>query len=296
MSWIETIWSVAADNVDVLLANTLSLGSIGSYEPVPLSFDTDVISGETRAEAERTLHIYFSAATPISDLAASLRAMEGDGVRLLTIDTIAQGDWATAWKKYFKPFHLTDQIVIRPSWESYTPQPGEHIITLDPGMAFGTGQHDSTRFCAELLSQIRKEHPQHCSLLDVGCGSGILSMAGKALGFNPVMGIDNDPHAVEVAKDNLALNPQLGTIRFEVCNDALTQPSVEKADVVVANIIAEVLCHLKPRLLDFLKPGGLLILSGIIPERANDIEMTFSTLRLLEKKESKEWRAYLYSK
>ena len=120
-------------------------------------------------------------------------------------------------------------------------------------------------------------------------------MENFKLGFAQVIGIDNDPQAIEVAHENLARNPDLAPLPFQVCSDDLSHPALPQADVVVANIIAEVLCDLKRELLHLLKPGGLLILSGILQERAHTIEATFKELTLLEKKSSPEWCAYLLS-
>jgi ribosomal protein L11 methyltransferase len=225
---------------------------------------------------------------------------------LLILNRIPQGDWAFAWKKYFKPFFLTPEIVIRPSWEEYKIQRQEKVIVIDPGMAFGTGQHDTTKFCAELICELKHDHPELKSLIDVGCGSGILSFIAKKVGFTSVVGFDIDPESIEACLENLERNPDLGEIEF-LLNDGQFSNSPNPllsrggSNVVVANIIAETLCEMKEQLLQLMTPKGYLILSGIMTGREKMIADCFgvktsgrTSLQLITRKDSLDWHATLY--
>jgi ribosomal protein L11 methyltransferase len=284
--WLETRWSLPKAEVDALTARLELLNCLGSFETMGL---------DDAEEAKRTLAevvAYF----PDGDaqhLQSSLKPLLAEAVQLQSLTRLPQGDWATAWKKYFKPFFLTPEILIRPSWEEYTPVGDEKILTLDPGMAFGTGQHDTTRFCAEFLCELASKQKGQ-SLLDVGCGSGILSLIGKAVGFAPVTGVDNDPAAIETAIENRARNPQLEPVTFLATKGELTESGIVPADVLVANIIAEALCELKAALIKLVRPGGQIILSGILPERAHLVTDAYKDLELLSQKTSVGWHAYLY--
>lgn len=290
-TWVETKWTLPKIEVEDLLSRLLVLESIGSLENLHPN-------SQQEENKDRTELVVYFPDQDVEALAEVLHAYERDRISCRSIERIGQGDWATAWKAHFKPFFLASDVVVRPSWESYTPAGDEKIVVLDPGMAFGTGQHDSTRFCAEFLSEIRRADPRLTSIIDVGCGSGILALVAGKLGFAEVTGIDNDPEAVRVALENRARNADCSTVQFLKCEDDLSvrhpQMLSFPADVVVANIIAEALCELKPRLLALVKPGGLLVLSGILVERASLVEAAFSDLELQARKTSVEWCAYLY--
>ncbi len=293
--WTETRWRIALNQIDDFGLWLTQMGSLGSYENLPLE------EAELIARTTTELIAYFPDTKSSDAFADKLKTHQNDKTRLLSVTRIPQADWATAWKKYFKPFKLTDNVVIRPSWEPYEKQAGEIVVTLDPGMAFGTGQHDTTRFCAEIIPEIKKNHPELKSLLDVGCGSGILSIIARYVGFTDVVGIDIDEASIDTANENLARNPEAMPLTFFTTSgeikkiiDPKTKKSWDTFDVVAANIIAETLCELKNDLVNLVKPNGLLILSGILPERATLITEAFSDLKLITEKKSKDWHAYLY--
>lgn len=186
----------------------------------------------------------------------------------LALDTrgVREEDWAENWKKYYKPFRAGSRLVVRPSWEPYEAQEGDLVIELDPGMAFGTGTHETTFMCMEQLERYVKPG---CRAIDVGCGSGILALAAAKLGASDVLAIDLDETAVKVAKENARKNALDGVVR--AVHGDLLERREERADVIVANIIADVICALcgpaKRHLLD----GGVFICSGIIREREADV-------------------------
>ncbi|NFT91321.1 50S ribosomal protein L11 methyltransferase [Clostridium botulinum] len=207
------------------------------------------------------------------------------GKGIVECDKIKEEDWANNWKKYYKPSNITDRIVVKPMWEEYSPKNEELVIELDPGMAFGTGTHETTRMCVKAL----EKYVEHDStVFDVGCGSGILAIAAAKLGAKLALGVDLDPVAVESAKENVGLN-DLDNI--EILEGNLLDVIDGKADIVVANIIAEIICILTDDVSKALNKGGLFITSGIIHER---VEMVTSKLdecgfEVMEVNKDGEW-------
>lgn len=176
---------------------------------------------------------------------------------------LSDENWATAWKKYYHPVRVTRYLTIVPSWESYQPtQPGELVLKLDPGMAFGTGTHPTTKLSLQGLETVINggEH-----LIDVGTGSGILSIAAKAMGVGQVEAYDLDEVAVKSAQANLDLNPVAADIKVSA-NDLLKGIHTQ-ADIIVANILAEIIIPLVPQAKANLKRGGYFITSGIIDDK-----------------------------
>lgn len=172
-------------------------------------------------------------------------------------------DWANNWKKYYKPTRIGDRIVVKPIWEEYREQDGDLVIELDPGMAFGTGEHETTRMCIKALEKYVKPDT---TVFDVGCGSGILAIAAAKLGAKKAVGVDLDPVAVESAEENVKFN-NLNNI--ELLQGNLIDVIEGKAEIVVANIIAEVICILTSDVSKALVPGGYFITSGIIHDRVD---------------------------
>ena len=186
----------------------------------------------------------------------------------LTHVGVKEEDWADSWKQYYKPIKTGKRLVIVPVWETYDAQPGETIVLMDPGMAFGTGTHETTRLCAGF---VEKHTTDGCKVLDVGCGSGILAIAAAKLGAGSCFACDIDPVAVRVAKENTELN---STPNVECAvSDLLKQtPKTEGGyNVVVANIVADVVMRLAPDVGEFLAEDGVFIVSGIIEERAEEV-------------------------
>lgn len=179
----------------------------------------------------------------------------------LECQLVKEEDWANNWKKYYKPTKISDKIVVKPIWEEYTPEKDEMIIELDPGMAFGTGTHETTRMCVLALE---KNVENSSTVFDIGTGSGILAIAAAKLGADKVIGVDLDPVAVDSAFENVEYN-KLKNI--EILHGNLMDVVDGKADLVVANIIAEIIVVLVDQVKEFIKQGGVFISSGIIKER-----------------------------
>jgi ribosomal protein L11 methyltransferase len=200
-------------------------------------------------------------------------------------------DWATAWKKHYKPFHISEHIVIKPSWEEYTSAAGEIVIELDPGMAFGTGTHETTRLCAQLLEKYLKKGD---SVIDVGCGTGILSIIAAKLGAKRIEACDIDKMAVRITGENCLINGV--SDRVTVSDSVLKDLKSGNTDLVVANIIADVIVDIAGRVPYYLKKDGYFITSGIIRERKDEvIEAYRANGFLLESlHESGEWVAIVF--
>jgi len=209
-------------------------------------------------------------------------------IESLVVRHVADEDWANAWKEHYHVLHVGRRLVIAPTWREYAAQPGELVIRLDPGMAFGTGLHPTTRLCLERLEDTVRPG---MSVLDVGTGSGILALAAAQLGAGAVLAVETDPVAVSAAGDNVALNSLDGVIAVRQGSVPLAEP--RRFDIVVANIIARVIAELADALAAALEPGGMLIASGIIAEReqmATDA-LQRAGLRLVRRDQDGDWLA-----
>ena len=194
--------------------------------------------------------------------------LDAEGIEYETsIVGVNEEDWANNWKQYYHTQRIGKRIIVTPSWEEYTPAEGEVQMRLDPGMAFGTGTHDTTRLCLELLEEVVTPETR---ILDVGTGSGILSVGGVLLGAPSALGVDIDPVAVKVANENAEINEVTGKTEF-VCGD-LTDKVHGKFEIVTANIVADVIIRLLSTVKNYLLKGGVLIVSGIIDTRADEVE------------------------
>lgn len=194
-------------------------------------------------------------------------------------------DWANTWKQYYKPTKVGEKIVVKPIWEEYEAKDGELVVDLDPGMAFGTGTHETTRMCIQSLEKYVKEDS---TVFDVGCGSGILAIAAAKLGAKLAVGVDLDPVAVESSIENVGYN-KLKNI--EILHGNLVEVIDGKADIVVANILAEIICILTDDVKRVLKDGGVFITSGIIHDRVDMVceKLEATGFEVMEKNRDGEW-------
>lgn len=211
------------------------------------------------------------------------------------IRTVKEEDWATAWKQFYKPLRIGQRIILKPTWEEYPVHPDDIVIHLDPGMAFGTGMHPTTRLCLVALEELVQPGD---TVLDVGTGSGVLSLAAAKLGASSILGTDIDPLAIRVAQENAELN----AVDSEILT--LEQGSIPAGRggyfrILVANILAEIIVGLfdgtynNVPLAEPLQPDGYLILSGILAEKAEIVVIaaTRHGFQLLETKEEGDWVA-----
>lgn len=208
-------------------------------------------------------------------------------------DTVHEQDWVNEYKKHFKVCRLTDSIVIRPSWEkeeNVTAEfgPDKKILILDPGMAFGTGSHETTSLCAGFLEEYG------CSgkkVMDVGTGSGILAMAASLLGAEKVLGIDIDPTACQVAEENVRINKCEDTV--EIREGDLTEGVDFDADIICANLMADLVCMLSAHVKEHLRKDGIFFSSGILTEKKDTVASAIEDagMKIIETREKGEWCA-----
>jgi ribosomal protein L11 methyltransferase len=216
------------------------------------------------------------------------RAGRRDAIINLSITAIAEQDWMQKWKEGFEAVEIGERLIIAPSWKLPNEANGRVVIQIDPGMAFGTGTHETTRLCLEAIERCWRGG----KLLDVGTGTGILAIAAAALApGSRVVAIDIDPQAVEVARDNAAINGVSDSI--EVLESQPLELAGRGFDVVVANLTAEVIIDLMGDLAACVSTQGLMILSGILSELAGDVERSLiaSSLEVIERREAGEWSA-----
>ncbi len=203
--------------------------------------------------------------------------------------SVDDSEWKDNWKEYFKPAKITEHIVIKPTWETYEAAADELVIEIDPGMAFGTGTHPTTSLCVQLLEKYIE--PNKDTVLDVGCGSGILSIAAALIGAKDILAVDIDPIAVQVSKENIELN-QLSS-KIKVLEGDLTKGLQKKADIIVANLMADLVIILSKDVAAHLKEKSIYISSGILIEKKEVVASAIQAcgFHILEIVEEGEWCA-----
>lgn len=265
---------VAPDDVDEISALLFELGAEGVEERDETTLAKSASSGKvtlvgafpTRADAE----------SAIAELDASLAPRYEEVV----------GDaWRDAWKEHYKPYAIAEGLVVRPPWEAYEAKAGEKVLELEPGRAFGTGLHETTRLVARAI-QAHAAEVKGKLAIDVGCGSGILALAAVALGAARAIAIDNDPEAVDVTRENAARNGLEARVDASTTDVAALDAS---APLVLANIEARVLVPMAPDLKKRVAPGGLLLLSGILVPQKDEVRAAYADMELIDAPSLGEW-------
>lgn len=207
-------------------------------------------------------------------------------IKEVSLAQVREEDWANSWKAYYKPVQVSERIVIKPTWEDYQPSAGELVVELDPGMAFGTGTHPTTVMCIRLLEKIIKGGE---IVFDIGTGSGILSIVAAKLGAKAVKAVDLDETAVQAAAANVTVNRVEDVV--EVISGNLLDRVSGQADIVVANIVADVIIKVTPDAVRTVREGGSFIASGIINTRQDDVlaALEANGLRVIELCEEGDW-------
>ena len=299
MDWTEVKITVDAENVDAAGAIAQMTVPYGIYiedyshlnEEVEEIAHIDLIDEELlkKDRTKAIVHVYISPEDNPSEAVAFLTERYAAAGIKNTIETDAcvQEDWINNWKKYFHPIPVGRKLLIRPDWEQTENPENRIVLDLEPGIAFGTGTHETTRLCMELLEEYIRPG---CSMLDVGCGSGILSVAGLLLGADRAVGVDIDPLAVKTAGQNAERNHVED--RFTGICGSLTEKVTGKFNVVAANIVADVIIELTKDIQRFLAPDAVYIVSGIIDEREKDVQCALEgRFRILARREEKGWVA-----
>ena len=250
-----------------------------------LNADKNIASCSIYVPEERNLSEYLSYInTRLSDLKIDAKT------EIIGCD---EEEWSTAWKKYYKPTRVGKRVVVVPSWEKYEPESDDIIIDMDPGMAFGTGTHETTRLCASLLEKNVKSGDY---MLDVGSGSGILAIIAKKLGADYVAGCDIDEVAVRTEKENAERNGcDIDFYKSDLLKSVKLKDD-KKFDIVTANIVADIIIRMSENIGEFVKSGGLLIASGIIDQRENEVDeaVTSKGFEKICSDHEKGWCAVLY--
>jgi ribosomal protein L11 methyltransferase len=242
---------------------------------------------------------------PDNERLAEQRRRIDDALRALLFEVevserrVQEEDWAESWKEFFQVERVGRRLVIRPTWRDYQPKADEVVLDLDPGMAFGTGQHPTTRLCLRAVEELAAPGMR---MLDLGCGSGILSLAAAKLGCASVVSLDIEPIAIETTRANARLNGVEATVQAAVGSLGDSWPlaagQLNAFDTVVANISAGVLVSLAAELAAALRPGGTLVGSGVVAERADEVLLALAAAGLrIERLESEAgWRAAIARK
>jgi len=284
--WVEISVALGRHLQDPLANFLMELGADGVVTDgeisAPLNAASLLITGEyrrvtaylknDRAIRSRvdSLHRYLAALADIHGLSDAPQ---------VELKLIREEDWSKQWQKFFSTCRIGSRMVIKPSWEQYTPRPDDVLIEMDPGMAFGTGTHPTTRMCLEHIEVlVSRSAPPIRSMLDVGTGSGILSVAAAKLGIEKIVAIDIDPIALSYARKNAGINRV--THRVEV-RDCPLEMIGEQFELIMANILSEILLKLRKDLLKRLTSRGILVLSGILAEDAHKLETAFSLKKYL---------------
>ena len=230
-------------------------------------------------------------------LVAGLSAIRTGGVPIgpgkISVKKVRQQDWEPSWKRHFKPLEISPALLIKPSWSKRRAKKDQAVVILDPGLSFGTGQHATTSFCLRQIVAMRHLDKIQ-SLLDIGCGSGILSIAAAKLGYQPVHAFDFDPEAVRVARANARDNAV--TRQIQLRQQDLTRGPVASTvqyDVVCANLIYDLLLAEQKRILARLKPGGVLVLAGILATQFPLVQAAYvrAGMKLVASCHEKEWQS-----
>ncbi|WP_276795074.1 50S ribosomal protein L11 methyltransferase [Ruminococcus champanellensis] len=316
MNWIETQIITASAGVDALCAMLTDLGIKGFSIADPADFQEFLQNKEGKwdyidqdllgmAQGDTTVTVYLPDNAQGAEQLVALRAMLAQiharddaqlfGTLELTLKNVREEDWANNWKQYFKPFTVGERLLIKPSWEMCENPWNRAVLEIDPASSFGTGQHHTTRLCLELLEQLM--HPGD-RVLDLGCGSGILSIGALLLGASGATAVDIEENAAATATENARKNHIDPTLYRVFCGNVLEDETLcreigDGYDLICANIVADVLIAMKQLFRQFLRPEGSLIVSGIIMERRDEVldQLKKAGFALLEVREKEGWAA-----
>lgn len=294
--WTQIKVTVKLERLDDLVAIMSMVSNnlqIEDYSDIDLKTCYGDLIDESILNADKTIasvSVYLPAERSVAECIVFLKERFADSdltdakIELVGVN---EEDWANSWKAYYKPIKIGERLVIVPAWEKYTPAEGELIVRMDPGMAFGTGTHETTRLVIKLLENYTKEG---CRMLDVGTGSGILAICASKLGAGECRAYDIDPMAVRVANENIK-DSGLTNITCEV-SDLLRQVDKSRPyDLICANIVADIIIRMTPDVGELMHKDTVLLASGIIMERSDDVVECFEKhgFRIVERLEENGW-------
>ena len=294
--WTQVRVTVKLERLDDLVAIMSMVSNnlqIEDYSDIDLKTCYGDLIDESILNADKTIasvSVYLPAERSLAECISFLQErFAASNLTDAKIETVGvnEEDWANSWKAYYKPIKIGERLVIVPAWEKYTPAEGELIVRMDPGMAFGTGTHETTRLVIKLLETYTKTG---CRMLDVGTGSGILAICASKLGAGECRAYDIDPMAVRVANENIK-DSGLTNITCEV-SDLLRQVDKSKPyDLICANIVADIIIRMTPDVGELMHKDTVLLASGIIMERSDDVVECFEAhgFRIIERLEENGW-------
>lgn len=306
MEWLEITVRIPAEGVEPVSDIFIELGTGGVVIEDPaliLQYRRDTHPDEWAVPgqaAENSLNLV-KGYLPVQDdlprrveeIKSMISQMDLEPRPEILTHVVAEEDWAVAWKKFYKTSRVGRRLVIKPSWEDYQPRAGDLVIEMDPGMAFGCGTHATTSLCLQLLEKYMRPG---ISVYDIGTGSGILAVAAARLGAGRVLAVDIDPVACKTAAENATRNNVSETVSVRQGN--LAELLEGGADIVVANIIADVIAGFAPQAAATLRPGGTFIASGIIRDKAEMVRSALAAagLSVCEALEDGLWVALVSQK
>jgi ribosomal protein L11 methyltransferase len=288
--WRELRMYAAPEAVDAIFEVLRSHGVSGiSIDPLAMSGPDEEITLGATCRICAYLPVGVATTEHIQAIETSLwhlAAFDLAPISPLTIQSVREEDWETAWKEHYHPVRIGERFVIKPSWRQSDPRTGDLVIELDPGMAFGTGLHPTTRMMLERMEKLDFESKR---VLDVGTGSGILAIGASLLGASQVDAIDTDAIACRVASENVERNRVAARISVMAGDISRAEGNY---DIVVCNIIASVIASIAPALAMAMRPNGVLLVSGIIAERAYIVEDAFASagLQIHDEMKDGDWR------
>jgi len=301
--WTQVKLTVKQKDLDTAMAimGMIDLNlQIEDYSDIDLKSCYGDLIDESILNADKTIaavSVYIPAERSTTDALAFIKDRLADsGVEgKLELVGVDEEDWATSWKAFYHTTRIGKNMVIVPMWENYDPEPDDVVIKMDPGMAFGTGTHETTRLVIELLERYVTKG---CRMLDVGCGSGILAICASKLGAGICRAYDIDPVAVRVAKENIEVSGQTNITCAQ--SDLLRQVDISdgKYDVITANIVADIIIRMAPDVAAYMNDGATLLASGIITERADEVidALTACGLKVVDRLIDNGWCALVINK
>lgn len=289
--WLQATLSIASSQVEIATASLTEITGSGIEQDPGSSHDPSIAEKLTAyLEIDEHLADNKNRIHQVLDLLNQLR-QDNEPAPSLTWSELTEEDWGKNWKEHFKPLAICPGVTIIPSWEKYQAENNETIIKIDPGMAFGTGHHSSTKLALTLITHVfRDKKPRQ--VLDVGTGTGILGIGCALMGAEEVTGIDNDPDAIAIARENLTINNA-----SMIISDATLPELSGPFDLIAANITQDVILKMAPQLIPLLAENGHLVLAGILHGyQASKVKQAFRELglKLLKEPVEGEWQALLF--